>query len=93
MPYEIRVDNIKCSGCAGTIIKKLTALATISDVNVDVKQGIVQIIGDDLARSEVSVLLETLGYPESGTSRGMASAKAKARSFVSCAVGRLGDKS
>jgi copper chaperone len=89
MSYEIRVDNIKCGGCAGTIVRRLTALGSIDSVSVDVEQGIVKIDGDELARSEVSVLLETLGYPESGSTSGIASAKAKAKSFVSCAVGRF----
>ena len=92
MAYEITVDNIKCDGCAGTIVKRLTVLDSIKRVSVDVKRGIVQVVGDELARAEVSVLLEVLGYPESGSTSGMATVKAKAKSFVSCAVGRFGDK-
>lgn len=91
MPYDIEVDNIKCGGCAGTIVKRLTALDSVEAVNVDVERGVVQVDGDESARAEVSALLVTLGYPESGSTTGMASAKAKAKSFVSCAVGRFGD--
>ena len=91
MPYEIDVDNIKCGGCAGTIVKRLTELDSVDAVNVDVERGTVQVDGDESARAEVSALLNSLGYPESGSTSGMASAKAKAKSFVSCAVGRFGD--
>ena len=46
-------------------------------------------VEDPAVYAEVSALLNSLGYPESGSTSGMASAKAKAKSFVSCAVGRL----
>lgn len=92
MSYEIEVENIKCGGCAGTIVKRLSELESIKKVDVDVERGVVQVKGDDLARAEICVLLETLGYPETGSTRGMDSVKAKAKSFVSCAVGRFADK-
>lgn len=92
MSYEIVVENIKCGGCAGTIVKRLSELASVNKVDVDVERGVVQVTGGDLARAEVCVLLETLGYPEAGSTHGMDSVKAKARSFVSCAVGRFADK-
>ncbi|MFQ5642302.1 MAG: heavy-metal-associated domain-containing protein [Thiogranum sp.] len=91
MSYEFEVDNIKCGGCAGTIVKRLGELEGVDAVDVNVEQGVVRVDGDDSARSSVSALLATLGYPESGSTSGIASAKAKAKSFVSCAVGRFGD--
>jgi len=33
--------------------------------------------------------LQELGYPERGTASGIGSAAAKAKSFVSCAIGRV----
>ncbi|TCK18032.1 copper chaperone [Thiogranum longum] len=92
MSYEIEVENIKCSGCAGTIVKRLSGLDSVDEVQVDVELGIVRVTGDELARAEVCVLLEVLGYPESGSTSGVNSVKAKAKSFVSCAVGRFADK-
>lgn len=91
MPYEIEVENIKCGGCAATIVKRLTELDAVEAVTVDVERGAVQVDGDESGRVEVSTLLESLGYPEAGSTRGIASAKAKAKSFVSCAVGRMGE--
>jgi len=91
MSYEIEVENIKCGGCAGTIVKRLAAFDSVEAVFVDVDRGIVQVDGDESARVEVCALLKSLGYPEVGSTRGLASAKARAKSFVSCAVGRFGE--
>jgi len=91
MSYAIEVENIKCGGCAATIVKRLAALDVVDDVTVDVEHGAVQVDGDEAGRAEVTALLATLGYPAAGSTSGIASAKAKAKSFVSCAVGRLGD--
>jgi copper chaperone len=36
-------------------------------------------------------LLLSLGYPEKGSVAGMEALKAKGKSFVSCAIGRMSD--
>ncbi len=91
MAYEIEVDNIKCGGCAGTIVKRLTELDAVVSVDVDVERGTVRVEGEESEREKVCNLLKSLGYPESGSTKGLASATARAKSFVSCAVGRFGD--
>jgi len=89
MAYDISVENIKCGGCASTITSKLNAMDIVDSCEVDVENGIVSINGDKVSRAEVTELLLKLGYPESGTAEGLKAAKAKAKSFVSCAVGRM----
>ena len=89
MTYDLTVENIKCGGCAGTITKRLTALDSVSDCQVDVEKGIVSITGEESGKIEVTALLLKLGYPESGTAEGLKAAKARAKSFVSCAVGKM----
>ena len=89
MAYELSVENIKCGGCAGTITKRLNELDAVSDCQVDVENGVVSITGDESNKAEVTALLLKLGYPESGTAEGLKAAKAKAKSFVSCAVGKM----
>jgi len=93
MTYKIMVENIKCGGCAGTITRRLNELGAVSDCQVDVESGIVSITGDEpnaeINRAEIAQLLLKLGYPEIGTAEGLKAAKAKAKSFVSCAVGRI----
>ena len=90
MAYQITVENIKCGGCANTITTRLGALDTVDDSQVDVENGVISITGDESFRGEITQLLLKLGYPESGTAEGMAAAKAKAKSFVSCAIGKIG---
>ncbi|MGV6827385.1 MAG: heavy-metal-associated domain-containing protein [bacterium] len=86
---DIQVENIKCGGCAGTITKKINEIEGVSEVNINIEQGVVEVAGEGLDRDEIAQKLESLGYPESGTVAGIKAAKAKAKSVVSCAVGRL----
>ncbi len=89
MNVSISVENIKCGGCASSIEKKLLEDDRISAVDVDIENGIVVIEASELAKDDWAAALLKMGYPESGTAEGMAAAKAKAKSFVSCAVGRI----
>lgn len=89
MAYSISVENIKCGGCANTIITRLNELDYVAGCTVDIEKGLISIDGDESRKAEVCELLLKLGYPESGTAEGLKAAKAKAKSFVSCAVGRI----
>ena len=89
MTYQINVENIKCSGCASTIRSKLEAMDGINKIDVDIAEGIVSVEAAEDTREAVIAKLLKLGYPESGTAEGIAAARARAKSFVSCAVGRL----
>lgn len=89
MLIEIQVENIKCGGCAASIQKNLQADDRVSSVDVDIEQGIVKIEASDNARQDFSAALLKMGYPESGTAEGIAAARAKAKSFVSCAIGKV----
>ena len=61
----------------------------ISHVGVNIEQGVVVIDADSDASEDWRTALLNLGYPEKGSAEGIAAAKAKAKSFVSCAVGRV----
>jgi copper chaperone len=89
MAYQINVENIKCGGCASTIRSRLEAMDGVDNIEVDIAEGIVSVNGSEDTRAAVTAKLLKLGYPESGTAEGIAAAKAKAKSFVSCAVGRI----
>ncbi len=86
---EITVDNIKCGGCAGSISKKLTHIFNTEKIDVDIEQGIVSIDLDDSQKEALAKALLDLGYPETNSIQGFSSAKAKAKSFVSCAIGKM----
>jgi copper chaperone len=89
MRYEINVENIRCGGCASTISSKLKALEGVQSIDVDIANGIVRTeASEGMLASIISSLLD-MGYPEVDTAEGIAAAKAKAKSFVSCAVGKF----
>ncbi|CAN8139702.1 heavy-metal-associated domain-containing protein [Thiomicrorhabdus sp. 6S2-11] len=94
MEYQLQVDNIKCGGCAGSISKKLNQIEQLSDVQVDIEQGMVAFQSDDDSGQiliEVKAALLKMGYPETGSVEGARAMGAKAKSFVSCAVGKMSD--
>jgi len=82
--YQIEVENIKCSGCANSIQQSLTKIENVEDVKVDIETGIIKITGDADYENIVNKLRE-LGYPEKGNNTVLS----KAKSYVSCAIGRM----
>ena len=91
MNMVIEVENIKCGGCANSITSKLQPLTGVDQVTVDIETGKVHIDGDETQRDDYAASLASMGYPETGTVQGLQSAGARAKSFVSCAVGRLSE--
>ncbi|VFM98559.1 MAG: Copper chaperone CopZ [Candidatus Kentron sp. G] len=89
MQYTIEVDNIKCHGCANTIRKKVLATHNVNEVTVDVEAGAVTIDSSEDLTEAVGETLYSLGYPKRGSSEGFEQIKAKATSFISCAIGRM----
>ena len=89
MEYIIDADNIKCGGCASSIQRGLREDPRVKSVQVTVDQGLVEVDADEAVRPELVARLAKLGYPEVDTVEGAARLKAKAKSFVSCAIGRL----
>ncbi len=89
MKFEIQVENIKCGGCAGTIKKKLSGLDHVSEVDINIEQGVVCVESANDSAEDIIALLLKMGYPKTGTAEGVAAAAAKAKSFVSCAVGKV----
>ena len=97
MSIVIAVENIKCGGCANSIKQKLNALQGIASLEIDVEAGSVAIkleegIGQEQAAQVLSAVedkLLTMGYPLVGSVEGLKAAGTKAKSFVSCAVGKM----
>jgi len=89
MNYTIAVENIKCGGCANTIRTRLIEHELVQSVDVDIEKGEVHIEGNPEWRGQVANALARMGYPEFGSVEGLKAATAKAKSFVSCAVGRI----
>ncbi len=95
MEHKFQVENIRCGGCVNTITKKLRKIYGVEgvDVSVEDKQVIVntKTTADDEIRDAISEKLTKLGYPETG-SAGANNFKAKATSVVSCAIGKVSNK-
>lgn len=87
MKTSIIVQNLKCGGCANTISTKLSEIEAISNINVDVEESKVTF---DFANPEDAIevkhKLRSLGYPSIEDDNGLVS---KAKSFVSCATGKM----
>lgn len=87
MTTTLEIQNLKCGGCANTIITRLSNLKGIKDVLVDNETNTVTFDyeneGTLLATQD---LLAKLGYPIISEKNGI---RTKAKSFVSCAVGRM----
>lgn len=86
MNYQIRIENLKCGGCAATIKKGISSIDGVSDVNVDLETSVVEVVSEKDTISEIKAKLSKMGYPEVGEKNTLGH---KAKSFVSCAVGRL----
>ncbi len=87
MKTTIKIQNLKCGGCQNTITNKLAALTNINDVKVDVEQSQVSFeYVDDLALLNVKETLKIIGYPEDGEANSIVT---KAKSYVSCAMGKM----
>jgi len=83
----IEILNLKCGGCANTVKKGISSIEGVNTVAVDVENSIVSI--DTTEESVVTLVkqkLSSLGYPEVG---GANTIIHKAKSFVSCATGKM----
>jgi copper chaperone len=90
MKRSVTIDNLKCSGCATTIVQSLGHLSGVFNVDVDIDHSIVNVEANDRAFIAAKQKLDQLGYPESGTASGLHGAVATAKSYLSCAIGRFG---
>ena len=89
MDILIAVENIKCGGCANSIRQRLAKIKGVLTVEVDVKGEIVIVTSDHDVRAESIEALNSLGYPEKGHHEGLNALGSKAKSLVSCALGKL----
>ena len=80
------VDNIRCGGCANTITKKIKEKFSVDSVDVNTEEGIVSFDISEDKNDDVYKMLLGLGYPKSGDDNGILT---KAKSFTSCAIGKV----
>jgi copper chaperone len=86
---QIHVENIKCGGCEKSILRGLASLEGLSDVVIDRDQQLISVTGDPSLREALVAKLRSMGYPEQGSVSGLEAGLTNAKSFVSCAIGRI----
>jgi copper chaperone len=86
---QIEVENLKCGGCSRSILNGLSEVSGIANVEVDREKRLVKFVGAEASRGQVAEKLRSMGYPEKGTLEGLSAGVANAKSFVSCAIGRV----
>jgi copper chaperone CopZ len=86
----IKIVNLKCNGCANTIKKGLLSIDGVNEVMVTLEKSEIQI--DSTNETIINLTKEKLanmGYPEVGDANTIIH---KAKSFVSCATGKMSSK-
>jgi copper chaperone CopZ len=87
METTLIIQNLKCGGCAKTIMTKLSEISGISNAEVNIDNSAISFhYKSEDVLSSVKEMLLSLGYPIEGEANSVLS---KAKSFVSCATGRL----
>lgn len=86
MTQEIIIENLKCGGCANTIKKGVLSIDDVESVEVNLETSQVKYTTSEDVLNEVKEKLSKIGYPVAGEKNTVVH---KAKSFVSCAVGRI----
>ena len=85
MKHVYEIQNIRCGGCANTIKKELSGMFSLVEVDPAEKTVTVEAANEDEIAKGAEAL-KKLGYPLAGEDSGFVD---KAKSFVSCAVGKI----
>ena len=86
MTTNIIIENLKCGGCANTIKKGIMSLEHVEEVDINLETSEVKVSTSKEIISQIREKLSKMGYPEVGDKNTVLH---KAKSFVSCAVGRI----
>ena len=93
MKTQIVIDNLKCSGGAGSIKKGLKSFREVEDVTVDHDSELVEVTyNENFPIEKIKEKLAAMGYPEKGTKTGFDKLAANAKSYVSCAIGKISNE-
>lgn len=91
MKQTFEVLNVKCGGCANTLKKSLKDDFGEVEVNLDVMPRKITLDIDENRIEDLKIKLRGLGYPLSDDElSGFQKATTTAKSFVSCAIGKMG---
>jgi len=83
----LKILNLKCGGCANSIKKGILTIEGVDEILVDLESSKVSVnSNDETLIKKVKEKLSSMGYPEVGDAN---TVMHKAKSFVSCATGRM----
>jgi len=90
MKKTYEVHNVKCGGCANTLINSLKDEFGEVEVDLEVHPRKISLDIEENKEEELKLSLRKLGYPlTSDELSGFDKAATTAKSFVSCAVGKF----
>ena len=84
----VKVENLKCKGCATTIrngLKSYNEIKTL-EINIEKSEISIEFDGDESNIKKYETKLRKMGYPQHGDNNTISVAK----SYLSCAIGRVG---
>ena len=87
MKATVQIQNLKCGGCKATIVSELSKLNTVKNISVNIEDSTVSLEYE--SESELTTIkskLSKLGYPTVDENNSLLK---KAKSYASCAVGRV----
>ncbi|MEN9721378.1 MAG: hypothetical protein RIT13_2083 [Pseudomonadota bacterium] len=87
--FQVEVENIKCGGCENSIVKGINSVAKVTNLVIDQEKQMVSFSGEESIKQLVIDKLKSMGYPEKGSVSGLEAGITSAKSFVSCAIGRI----
>ena len=91
MKQTFEVINVKCGGCANTLKTALKEKFGEVDVNLEVEPRQITLEIEESKLPALRTKLKSLGYPMSDEDlTTMEGFSTTAKSFVSCAVGKMG---
>ncbi len=91
MKQIFQVLNVKCGGCASTLQKSLKDEFGEVSVNLEKEPREITLDIDDEKVTLLAEKLRKLGYPLASEDIGLIEGTTlKAKSFVSCAIGKIG---
>jgi copper chaperone CopZ len=82
--HQIFVENIKCGGCMNSIKTALLKISGVTAVEIFKEEDKVCVGGIAVEKERLVAKLSSLGYPEKGNNTSIR----KAKSYVSCAMGK-----
>ena len=86
------VLNVKCGGCASTLKKKLFEAFGEVEVNLEKQPRQITLEISEEQIDELRIALKKIGYPMISEEMGfMEASSIKAKSFISCAIGKIDD--